>query len=445
MRHSYAAAWLLITVTALAQEKQAEPQPEQPAQGEALNFRMKEQIEAEYIEALDREVTRLRTFVALEDGAVARLRVAVRPLIRAESQKIAAGARASFGTGRRLTTKMADGLAVHVGQIVADKAGLQAYQKDRESRDKFHRDAAVLGFVHSVDTTVSLHSVQIPKVRKLAEDLWAAEQLPGVFGLNLGAVISEAEPGLRKILTPVQFKYWKENGSRTRIGIALAVEEQPESRKRRRGKLVEALNAAASLETEWLSKECGIDAGQLKRLNLAAKGAINGVVDRRLDAEDQVQRAFRMEFPEPDPRLVQLAGLPVPALFRQKSRWPMFVEKMLTAAQRDKYSAALARRAGRERKVMGRFLPLALSGGAGSSAPILLTGEQLRDFSALVLESIPENASMQDQTPVAFFGLLEIADERFVAAMGQKNFQAFRPLLDQLRAARKKKRESEAD
>lgn len=345
------------------------------------------------------------------------------PVIASEAKRIAghvdAGAMRYSPRSLPLTTTLRSRFLMALGSHVTPDV-LARVTADAERRDRFERELAVNGLLTMIDHTVFLRRDQFAALQQTADRLVQADRLnaAGVITVRPSST-KRFDPELARVLTAEQMAVWQAHGQ----GLMRYAGSRPggdRSPKERSRELTEAMKKVAAVRFDSIVSDFGLSKRSARRIELAAKGAIQTVVETRLEGEE---RAVPDENGRFDGAAMELATLPLPALFESRSRWKRLVQTVLDEKQKQELDARLRERAERTaRFIAGQMLWAAHFREGGD---LRMSGEQLQKTTELMAKAIGEPAELS-LSPRIWEALASIPDDAFQFAMGEKNWDRFR-------------------
>ncbi|MFK7821309.1 MAG: hypothetical protein AB8G99_21520 [Planctomycetaceae bacterium] len=299
--------------------------------------------------------------------------------------------------------------------------------KGRDLRQQFGHMAFVKTAVVLVDQRVGLSIEQNRKLTKALIERWDTANLK----LNAATLQGGLPPGFPdaavvKQLTAEQQKIWKLVRSENEKPILLGQGQDPAPLRRAIANIADARTAALESQFE-------LDARQLQKFKLAAKGATTTALRKRLAGQEHMQQPFAPG-EKIDPELYECWVCDQASLLVCHTRWTRWVRSALKQEQRPKYDELLKFRAAQAQDAQLHYLV------ATNAQRMNLTGAEERKLLALLKKLIPiDQRSLRYslKTMLAMKGLTATqlqsaipkeASEAFVAIFGGADtFKDFPP------------------
>ena len=386
-------------------------------------------------QAVAKELAYLKKVTKLDDGVIAGLKLGMKPLIKKEAGKQGR----VFAMPNTISPRLLKAIANAAEQVVTDKKLYSVYREDMDLRLRFDEEAAVGAFTQTLGSMVGLTTSQRPVCEKLARKLYKQGTINGATFLfsqgSLGPVVKAAD--LKTVLTEKQLNYFKEFNSGQGTAFMLQPTKEDQSAEEHREELVGNLRKVIAMKIDQVDGEFKLDAQQRRKLELVGKSIISKTVAKRLQAEvEYKQWAAAMQagnagFEQPDPEMMTLATAgPVQLFENQADRWDKYVTGALDDKQKATWKAMKKSQASAVRDSFCYMLVKAFG------AQLNLTGKQQAATHKLMSTHLGpvtsggiNSVGMMD----SYRGLLDIKDADFVAAMGDDNWQTFKPQMDQLK------------
>jgi hypothetical protein len=402
-------------------------------------------------QAVAKELAYLKKVTRLDDGVIAGMKLGMKPLIRKEAGRQGQ----MFAMPNMISPSLLKAIANAAELVVPDKKLYAVYREDIDLRLRFDEAAAVTAFTQTLGSMVGLTTSQGPACEKLARKLYKQGTINGSTFLlaqgSLGPVVKAAD--LKTVLTEKQLKYFKEFNT----GQAMFFDPQPtkeeQSAAEHREELVGNLRKVIAMKIDQVDGEFKLDARQRRKLELVGKSIISKTVAKRVQAEVEYKQwmaalqAGNDGFEEPDPEMMALATAgPVQLFENQAARWDKYVTGTLNDKQKATWEAMKKSQAFAVRDSLCYMLVKAFG------AQLNLTGKQQAATHKLMsnhLGPVTSGGINSEGIIDSYRGLLDIKDADFAEAMGDDNWQTFKPQMNELRqqieVMDKKKADEETD
>lgn len=324
-----------------------------------------------------------------------------------------------------------DGIVAAAERELRGDPTLSDYQTDLRLRREFKRQVSAAIFMLQLNRAVQLRTDQWDRAQKLADELAIRNAIPVIEPIRNIERCKQANRRLREFLTAEQFALWRKNAPTVRIGGVTNVDYKGDAHQRTT-KLKAELQNIAVAKTAWLRDEFKLTAAQTRKLQVAAKGAISGLVERRIAVEVPFVRMFTgrggpVNFFTDD---AKLAMADPSMLLSHFSRWRRLIRSVLDDDQEAALQKVVTRRARFEQGVYKTLAVVTLS------RDMALNGKQLNAFRNLAIEATP--ASDPNKLIGFYDGIRELAeidDNKFTAAIGEDNWASLMPLLETVKAS----------
>lgn len=329
-------------------------------------------------------------------------------------------------------------VATAVSQLAKDQAAAAKVNEDVRLRVAFHQRITIDGFVALVDHAALLSSEQLTKMQTIGKQLAEKEQLPNCHELmRYGMPDKQINETLKKLLTAKQFERWEnvKHGLGREDGLVTASTLPVEERRK---ELTTALTGMGNTYIDWYDGELNLSAAQIQRMQLVMKGVIGTAIREQLEQQARTIAG--------DMRPMHPIGLETDlSIPFTTTRWLKFVRGTLTPQQAAKFDTFRDRRGQRFSRFMASFLIVNMSSGqSGPGAPAMfMNAKQQTETHTLIAQAIGPIEEMGPISVEHFLKLLKVPEQQFSAALGEKNWNRFQPVMDHLRTAAEKKAESE--
>ena len=377
--------------------------------------------------SVDRELALLKTFTNANDATIAGINKLVKPLVKT-SAKAAGADWMSFYMGY-IPSSVLSGLETAAQKAIKDTDAFARYQDDLKARTAFNRRVSVSMFLSQLDSAVGIRFDQRKDIRKALEELAQKDGLPSGLTATGKPPSSAVQSRLKELLTKAQFAWWEKNRQHIQQsgivvgGTGMAMEKRAAS-------LKNALTSLAGAKIEWLRDEFKLNAKQTRKLQLAGKGAISKLIDKRLAAEDSVGQSLqdgaggvRLDSEE-----AMLGMVHKEMLLSRYSRWRGLMLGTLTDEQAMAFRKLEKERAKAERESLIDQCVL----GMGRELP--LTAKQMTAFRSIFDKLTPPADPEKRTAPyTAYQKVLTLPKEDFVAAIGEDNWQKLQPTLQMMK------------
>ena len=420
------------------------PAPAQDAQGE-LNpkvFRLTGVLAT----GVEKEIRILREIAGLDDDAANQVRREIVPVTLKVATRLVhkADDDDDFRTIHfaQLPRELQAKVATAVSQLAKDQAAAAKVKEDVRLRVAFHQRITIDGFVALIDHAALLSSEQLTKIQTLGKQLAEKEQLPNCRELmRYGMPDKQINETLKKLLTAKQFERWEKvkHGLGREDGLVTASTLSAEERRK---ELATALTEMGNTYIDWYDGELSLSATQIHRMQLVMKGVIGTAIRAQLEQLEQQARTIAGDTKPQHPIGLE-TDLSIPFT---TTRWFRFVRATLTPEQAVKFDTFRDRRGQRFGRLMASFLIVGMSSGQSGPGPgspaMFMNAKQQAQTHTLIAKAIGPIEEMGPIAPEHFLKLLEVPEQKFSAAMGEKNWNRFQPLMNQLRNAAKKQAEA---
>lgn len=301
---------------------------------------------------------------------------------------------------------------------------------DVGKREALHARLAKEGFVGLIDHAAWLSSEQLVKARQLSQKLQESSKLPSCFQLIRSGVESEEiNKEIVKFLTAEQLEDWK----KVRKGLgqqAVVVGDSDMSRDEREDQLRADYRRLGERYLNWYQSELDLQPKQFKRLQLALKGLISRTVPEELARQDNEGAGAA----QPGPGALAYESVLSQAF--ASARWTKFVDSALTDAQKEKLREINTQRSDRFVSLMSGYVIAAIACGhkTGAEPALFLDAEQLVATQQIMARSMSPLRTLDGALPGQFVRLTTIADADYEKAMGVRNWELFKPVIEGLRS-----------
>ncbi len=343
--------------------------------------------------------------------------------------------RGKFERYRVLPISLRMKVADAVCGATSDTNAAGAVRDDVAKRNAFHAQLRVDGFVAMVDHAAWLSSKQLSETQKLGQQLQKQGKLPNCLQLLRSGLTEEStQAELKKLLSAEQFARWKKarNGRGMEASI---VGDSNMSREARRTQLRDGYAALGQQHIRWYTAELDLQPPQVKRLQLSLKGLISRAVPEELDRHDQQDAA------QPDPAAMGFESVLTKPF--ASDRWMTFLKAALTNDQMKRLDQLMNGRSTRLGRLLSGYVITAISSGhkSGNEKEMWLDAKQQKATHDLMVKQFSDVRTLSGALPGHFVRLANVSDAAYQKAMGEENWNQFKPMIEQLRELAKASRE----
>lgn len=438
---------VVLSPSFAAQEQAA---PEKPTEAEAQAALVKE-AEAQALtvvatdlltKALDRELKLLQSLTNVSDDGIASLKLALKPVVAQQAGRAWQDVNQLNNVARtqQLSPKFLRAIVDAAKDVVKDKATHQKYREDVDVRVRFRKQLSVNEFIQMLDELVGLSSKQMQAVRKLAEELEAQEKLGGqmVLAIRSGRAVDLKEEDIKGVLTDKQLKYFRTFTRKSYLTPAMMDGSKPliPDTPERREQLIEELRLVSEMKISHIESEFALSPPQKRKLELAAKRIVSAATGKKLEAEGVYRRYIEQTQSanvgdQLDMEMLSIATTGTLQLFNANSaQWQKLVRSSLNDEQKQRWDKIQQERERGVKEAWGYILVMSFG------RQLMMTGKQQIETHKLISAALTEPASgfAGSQAMMnSYKGMLNIKDEDYARAMGQGNWDKFKPQLAQLR------------
>ncbi len=437
-----AAFFFLIAVPTFAQEAaeaQAAEAVEEVANAEvAIEMMSPDRVQ----QSVAQELKILQGYTKLSDQSIEGLKLGLKPFLAVEKKRLGRSG-VFFGNTELLSPGTLDSLAKAAESIVEDKASVERYRKDVKARVNFHRSATVSGLLASVNSWVGLTAEQVEQVGTITGRLYDEGKLTFSPSIDFESLGGEAKlKPIEEILTEEQRRYFKKFGKERAGGFAgVSSEDIDKSHEKLKAKLRDV----AAMKIGYLRTELNLTPKQVRRLELLGKRVVSTALALRVKAEDKY-RKYMLDAQAGVPARFEQDTMSIVSahpvqLFETQDEWNKFVTGALNDGQKSKYKKLTFATGKRNADMLGYLLVMSLT------RQLTLNGEQQTATRKLFSESfgpIPTPSMGGLGMMETYAKLLAISEDDYSAAMGNENWNKFKPMLGQVRQQLDQMKEQEA-
>lgn len=389
--------------------------------------------------AVDTEMKILQKFTKLSDESIEGLKLGLKPFLNAERKRLN-NASSFFGGPELLTPKTLKAIANAADAIVSDSKLVEQYREDAKCRTDFQRDAAITSTLASIDSWVGLSAKQVKPIQDELGKLYDKGSLafaPMIEFQALGGAdkLKSIEPLLRED----QRRFFKRFGKESRNGFAAVVTEagtEPDREKARK-ELKDKLRDVAEMKIGQLNTEFDLSTKQLRRLELLGKRVISKALDVRMAAEEEyrqymerIQAGGGGGVVQMDQKMMGILSAHPVQLFESQTEWDKFVGGTISESQQETLKKSKIAGLKRNSSMLSYMLVLSLGRQFSMNGKQQVATHKLFSdkFGPIPMPSMG-GLGMMD----TYAKLLAISEDEYKAAMGDENWEKFKPLLGQVR------------
>lgn len=301
---------------------------------------------------------------------------------------------------------------------------LKRYQADMKIRQDFGEELSMLSVLIVVQDTVAADADQLKKLEATLKDRVDSRWLSTMQGFGLPTLDDETSKVIAKQLTKKQNAAWK-LASQPQAGMLFLGEAEEQSEEQQRTLFRDGLEAAVEARIESLERYLSLDASQVKKLNVLARGIQDEVCQKHTEATKQLRNMQFGENQMPDARVMEYASSPPGALFVHHERWNVFLGKILNDDQRKKMEAMRSNRAAQGKLQMAGMISVGMGYQFG------LEGDKTIEFAKLLQSYMPESRPGLRFSTEFIEAIVAIPQDKVQEIIGEQHMAMWNEQMDQ--------------
>lgn len=371
-----------------------------------------------------RELSLLASFADLDSGVADKIREDLQEIVRKESDE----QNSTFFLFGHVPASVYDVFLESIDKRVAKSDGVGRYLTDLRKRRTLRRRMSADALVLVVDRAVGVRQDQWDRLVEEVHGLAGKDILPPPYSLESWKPDKVAMAAFTRVLTEEQLGSLKANLRSTRQDtFSGSMFDGPQDK--RSEKLKAELQRLAAAQTSWLEYELKLRPAQVRRLKLAAKGALQSVLSDRIAAENKLGgdlKTGRMDLSNAE---TKLAMVDQARLLTRHSRWRKLVLSSLDDEQKTRFLKIEKFRAAIERQADLDQLLISLS------RQMTLNASQVDQLRRLIDQQMPPMKPGEWSTWFdAWVGIVDVDEAEVTAAVGKENAALVKDEFARIRA-----------